>query len=384
MKKLNIEEKLYMLAYAGINTLGKLFHDNADLPDDIKIRTACIYKLSKIVLDMERYNEFPEGEIQESFSLEEMSKFFNSLVSSDKDNPKDIKLLTALIQGFLKFTESGMERYADFVPFISFKHDAWLELISRIQKSDTVDSNLKKIVDSFVKEGFTLILHPDLIEFSDPITFFPWFEKLQYDRKEKLISDAMRTWKEYEARKESYCLSGDDGEKWYKEALEFAVRITSKEYVSKVFAEAFKEAYPEIYEKFKGLADLHDYEIPIVFTNKQLEKKKKNENGMREFFEGAKYKPKELAKILSKDTRVEELSQLIFALSGNISDRRYAYTIRTLEFLIEKYQGCELVKKLSSLFTKNIEDKIENDTLEYIDIPPNVLYINNKELEWLF
>jgi hypothetical protein len=381
-KKLNIQEKLYLLAYAGIPTFGKFFKENADLPEDLKNRTVCIYVLSTIVLDMQRYNEFPDHRIDEVFSTQQMSHFFDSLISSHEDDPRDIKLITGLLHGFSRFTDSGMERYADFEPFTPFEYDAWLQLIIRIQKKESVDSGLKRLVDSFVKKGFELILDPSLDEYRDPLSFFPWFEKLEFSRKEETITDAMTIWKEYEENK-SYNLSGDHGEKWYQAALEFAVRITNKEHVSKVFAEKFKVDYPEVYEKFKGLAGLDEYEIPIIPGVEELKRKKEVENEMQELFGQYRHEPDELVEILNKDTRVEELSKIIITISTNIAEERYEHVRKTLTVLAQ-YPDCDLVKKLSPIFTQNVEEKIDAGTLLCSDVPPTLLYLTNKDLHWLF
>jgi len=52
--------------------------------------------------------------------------------------------------------------------------------------------------------------------------------------------------------------------------------------------------------------------------------------------------------------------------------------------LVADYQECNLVKKLSSIFTQTLEEKVDTDTLTYADVPPSILYVSNPDLHWLF
>lgn len=386
MKKLSLEDQLFILAYAGLPATVEFFKKNADsFSKEVEEHVICIYHCANIIIRMKQQSEFLNDQVEKLFSTKQFIAFFNSLVISKEDDPRDIRLITNLIQEFLNCTDAEKERYADFEPFLSFEYDAWLQLITRIQKSNSVDYELKKVVDAFVKEGFELIMNPTLIEFSEPVKFFPWFEKLVYTEKEKLISDAMQEWKEIEEEEDSYCMSGEYGEEWYKTALGFAIKMTSRKYVSQIFAETFKVEYPELYEKFKKLADLDEYEIPIIPNEKQ----KKDKTAVWELFDLFKYRKDDLVVILNATDRDDNLCdddicEIILLLLSNIDDMRYDHVKETTILLIEQYPECEIVKKLSSAFTKRLEENIDNGTLSYSDLPPSILYVTNPDLAWLF
>lgn len=388
MNKLNDEEKLLILAYAGIPTISNFAKNYQDLPKILETRATCIYVCSFLVKEMKESSQFPNHKIDKYFETKEMREFFDSLVSSNQDDPRDIKLIARFVEGLYSFTDSGMETYADFNPFLLFEHESWLQLIIHIQQIQNNDSavlELKKLVNSFVAKGFSLILHPSLNEYKDSTKFFLWFEKLEFNEKEKLVSEAMKVWRNHE-ESGSYELSEEYGEKWYKAALEFAVRITSKEYVSKVFAESFKISYPKIYEKFRLLAGLDEFEIIVEFKVDFLKRQKIEIDKMElnELFGQYKHEAEKLAEIISKDNRIEKLAAIIFEISTNIADDRCEHTRETLSVLIEKYGNCELVKQLSSVFTKNLEQKIKDSSLSSEDLPPSPLYITNTDWHWLF
>lgn len=381
MNKLTDEEKLLILAYAGIPTISKFAKNYQDLPEKLKMRATCIYVCSFLIDVMKKTNQFPSHRIDQYFELKEIGEFFDSLISSNQDDPRDIKLITRFVEGLYDFTDSGMETYADFNPFLLFEHEAWLQLIVHIQNRNLVASELKRAVEVFVAKGFSLILHPSLNEYSDSPKFFPWFEKLEFNETEKLVAKAMEVWKNHE-RNGSYELSGEYGEKWYKAALEFSIHITSKEYVSKVFAESFKISYPEIYEKFRLLAGLNEFEVaPYVMSEKKMEKE---EIAIQKTFGQYTHTPEELVEILIKDDRVKKLADIIFEIFADFSDDRHEHVKKTLALLIEKYEDCTLVKDLSLMFTKNLEKKLEDDSLCYEDLPPSASYSTNQYLNWLF
>ena len=193
----------------------------------------------------------------------------------------------------------------------------------------------------------------------------------------------MKVWKSYE-KSGSYNLSGEYGENWYKDALKFSARITSKEYVSQMFAESFRDDYPEIYEKFRLLSGLEEYKVVIVPKADVFIQKKVVEAEMQELFGQYKHKPDELIEILTADARIKELSLVIFSIATDVSDNRCEHVNKTLMALIDKYPGCALALELSSVFTKNLEKKIEDGTLRYEDLPPSSLYISNHDWHWLF
>lgn len=384
MKQLTIEQKLFLLAYAGLPSFVEFFKKNEELiPKDRGVRAVCIYLISTKLLDLRKSYQFADTDFDPIFKNPEIIAFFDSLVTSDEDDPKEIALISNLVGEFHRFTDSEMERYADFEPFLLFEHEAWLQLIIRIQKSSSVNAVLKTFVNAFIKEGFGLILHPSLDEFSDPLDFFPWFEKLEFPDKEKVVHNAMAIWKEHEEQS-SYNLSGDYSEKWYKAALAFAIRITSKECVSRVFAETFKEEYPEVYKKFRLLAELDEYEIPAP-PNATAEKKQKDiDQDILKMLMKNYNSTKELVDLISKDTRIEDVSRLIFTIATDASADGYKSMRKTLGLLIELFPEHEITKKLISMFTQYVEKKIEEDTLTYSDVPPSALYISDKDLHWLF
>jgi len=388
MNELTDEEKLLILAYAGIPTISNFAKNYQDLPKKLEMRATCIYACSILSDVMKKSNQFPNHKIDQYFETKEMGEFFDSLVSSNQDDPRDIKLITRFVEGLYNFTDSGMETYADFNPFLLFEHESWLQLIihiQHIQNSDSAFLELKRLVENFVAKGFSLILHPSLNEYNDSTKFFPWFEKLEFNEKEKLVSEAMELWRNHEESR-SYQLSEEYGEKWYKAALEFAVRISSKEYVSKVFAESFKSSYSEIYEKFRLLAGLDEFEI-IVESEDSFSKRQKiviDKMELNELFGNYKHEPDKLAEIISKDKRAQKLANVIFKISTNIADDRNEHVAKTLTVLADKHGNCELVKQLSSIFTKNLEQKIEDNSLSSEDLPPSPLYITNTDWHWLF
>jgi len=386
MKKLTVEEQLFLLAYAGIPP-GKIFKAHPELSDEFTKHIACIFVCAIIAIDSRRLHTFPHERVERYFPAKEMSIFFNTLVSSKTDDPRNIKLITALVQSFYEKTDSGMETYADFEPFTAFKHDAWLQLLIRIQKSDEVKPELKVAVGIFVAKGFSLILHPALNEYDDAPGFFPWFEKFEFADREELVIDALKTWAEYE-EDENYNISEADNEAWYQAALEFAVRFTSKEHVSKVFAESFKETYPETYEKFRLLAGLDEWTIIATPEKDDLRTEELDEKQeMQKMFGRYTHEPDELVEILNtfnKSGSTEDLASVIFAISTNLADERFEHVRGVLLLLVEKYKDCELVKELSLVFTQNLEAKIENGTLEYSDVPPSPLYVNDPDWQWLF
>ncbi len=383
-KELTVEEQLFLLAYAGIPAISDFVKKHPNLPKTSVAAATPVYFCSRLVFVMKRYGEFPISEIDKFFSNQEIRDFFDSLVLSKQDDIRDTRLITNLVNGFSVFTDSGMETYADFLPFMPFEHDSWLQLIIRIQKSSSVEPELRKAVESFVAEGSRLILHPELNEYEEKaLKTFSWFEKLEFGNKEKIIAKAMEVWKSHEEHG-SYNLSGEYGENWYKDALKFSARITSKEYVSKVFAESFKDSYPEIYEKFRLLAGLDKYEIVVISKADVFIQNKVAEAEMQELFGQYKHKPDELIEILTADARIKELSSVIFSIATDISDNRCEHVNKTLMALINKYPGCALALELSSVFTKNLEKKIEDGTLRYEDLPPSSLYISNHDWHWLF
>jgi len=383
MNKLTTEEQLFLLAYAGIPTIGG-FIKKHNLPEALVKQVAPVYFCSQLVFIMKRHNEYPIGEIDKFFSNQEIINYFDSLVSSKPDDPRDINLITNLVNCFSASTDSGMETYADFLPFMSFEHDAWLQLIIRIQKGNSVEPGLKKAVELFVTEGSRLILHPELNEYEEnALKTFSWFEKLEFDGKEKIIAGAMKVWKRYE-EDGSYNLSGDYEENWYKDALKFSARITSKEYVSRIFAESFKDSHPEIYEKFRVLAGLEEHQVVSAPKVDVLIEKKVAEAEMQELFGQYKHEPEHLIELLTADARVKELSLVILAIATDVSDDRCKHVNKTLEVLMEKYPLCALAQELSTVFTQNLEKKIAEGTLRYEDLPPVSSYVKNKDWHWLF
>lgn len=384
-KPLTVEEQLLLLAYGAIPSINKFAKAHPDLPEPLRKRAACIFYCTMLIADQKRSGEFMRRKVDQLFSNEDIGEFFDSLVSSDSNDRRDLKFITKLVKSFHEFTDSGMEAYADFAPFTSFAHSHWLEIIVRIQKSNFLDPELEKAVELFIAKGFNLILHPELNEYgADAHQFFSWFEKLEYHEGEKLVASAVKVWK-YHEKDESYNISGGPGEElWYQAALEFAIKISSKEHVSKVFAESFKKDYPEIYEKFKLLVGLDDYDISIPKVKTAEEQKAAELKEMKELFGQHRYAPDDLVKIIYQDIRVKLLACVIFTIFTHIDYSNREHIKETLVLLLEKHGDCELVKELTLLFTKNLEEKIAADSLEYSDLPPSALYISNEDWHWLF
>jgi len=384
-KSLTVEEQLLLLAYGAIPSISKFAKAHPDLPEPLKKRAGRILYCARLVADQKISSVYIRRKVDPLFANDDIGEFFDSLVSSDSNDLRDLKLITKLVESFHEFTDSGMEKYADFQPFTSFAHSHWLELMIRVQKSNFLPLELKNTVELFIAKGFTLILHPALNEYgADACQFFSWFEKFECHEGEKIVTSAIKIWKSHE-EDESYNISGGPGEEaWYQAALEFAIKLTSKEYVSKVFAEKFKKDYPEIYEKFKLLVGLDDYDISIPKAKTTEEKDLADVKEIQELLGQYRHTPDALVKIIYQDKRVELLAPIIFAISTDVADNRNAHVKETLALLIEKHGDCELVKKLTSIFTSNLEEAIATDSLEYSDLPPSILYISNKDWHWLF
>lgn len=377
MKEMSFEEQLLLLAYAGIPKIkGFLEEHRSDLEAPLVAKTECVFFCTLLASYVEKCKQFPNVKVDGVFLLPDVEKFFDSLVSLGKDDPRDIRLITKLASVFLLFTNSEMQTYADFWPFMTFKHDSWLQLMVRIQKSDSVALELKEVVEVFITKGFSLILNPALSEYREiALTFFSWFEKLNFPRKKELITDAMLLWLSYE-EEQCYNLSEKQEEEWYVAALKFSVNISSRDYVSKIFAQSFKNDYFQTYERFRLLVGLDDITLKEdVFTEQD------------EMFEPRmvyKYTAEELVEIFIKEKQVKELSSIIFWFSTNSSDGGYEHVRKTLVLLVEKYADCALAKELSLLFTQNLEQNIEKGTLDYEQLPPSHLYISNTDWHWLF
>jgi hypothetical protein len=384
-KSLTVEEQLLLLAYGAIPSISEFAKAHPDLPESLKKRAGCILYCARLVADQKISSVYIRRKVDSLFANDDIGEFFDSLVSSDSNDLRDLKLITKLVESFHEFTDSGMEKYADFTPFTSFAHSHWLELMIRVQKSNFLSLELKNTVELFIAKGFSLILHPALNEYgTDACQFFSWFEKLECHDGEKIVTSAIKIWKEHE-KDESYNISGGPGEEvWYQDALEFAIKLSSKEHVSKVFAEKFKKDYPEIYEKFKLLVGLDDYDISIPKVKTAEEKELADVKEIQELFGQHKHAPDDLVEIIYQDKRVKLLAPTIFAISTDITDNRNAHVKETLMLLLEKHGDCELVKELTLLFTNNLEEAIATDSLEYSDLPPSALYISNEDWHWLF
>jgi hypothetical protein len=384
-KSLTVEEQLLLLAYGGIPSISNFAKAHPDLPEPLKKRAGCILYCARLVADQKVSSFFVRRKVDQLFANDDIGEFFDSLLSSGSDELRDLKLVAKLVESFHEFTDSGMEKYADFQPFTSFAHSHWLELMIRVQKGDFLPLELKEAVEQFVAKGFSLILHPALNEYGvDACQFFSWFEKFECHEGEKLVTSAIKIWKEHE-KDQSYNISGGPGEEaWYKAALEFAIKLSSKEHVSKVFAEKFKKDYPEIYEKFKLLVGLDDYDISIPKVKTSEEKELADVKEIQDLFGQYSHTPDDLVEIIYQDKRVKLLALTIFAISTDITDSRNAHVKETLVLLLEKHGDCELVKELTLLFTNHLEEAIVSDSLEYSDLPPSALYISNEDWHWLF
>lgn len=385
-KSLTVEEQLLLLAYGAIPSISKFAKAHQDLPEPLKKRVGCILYCARLVADQKISSVYIRRKVDSLFANDDIGEFFDSLVSSNPDDPRDLQLITELVKSFHKFTDSGMEIYADFDPFTSFGNSPWLELIIRIQKSSSAPEKLKKATDKFISKGLSLILHPALQEFGvDALDFFSWFEKLEFHGAEELVASAVNVWKQHE-KDESYNISDDDDEKsWYAAALKFSIQISSKEYVSKVFAEKFKNDYPEIYEKFKLLVGLDDYDIVAATSAQTLGGKGAAEiREAQELFGQYKHITGDLVDIIYQDVRVKLLASAMFAIFTNIANSNREHVKEALLLLIEKHGDCELVKELTTLFTQNLENKVSEDSLKYADLPPSHLYISDADWHWLF
>jgi hypothetical protein len=382
---LTVEEQLLLLAYGAIPSISEFAKTHPDLPEALRKRAGCILYCARLVADQKISSVYIRRKVDPLFANDDIGEFFDSMVSSDSNDLRDLKLVTKLVESFHEFTDSGMEKYADFAPFTSFAHNHWLELMIRVQKSNFLPLELKEAVEQFVAKGFRLILHPALNEYgTDACQFFSWFEKLECHEGEKIVTSAIKIWKEHE-KDESYNISGGPGEEvWYQDALEFAIKLSSKEHVSKVFAEKFKKDYPEIYEKFKLLVGLDDYDISVLNAKTTEEQKAAEFKEMKELFGQHRYTPNELVEIIYQDIRVKLLACVIFTIFTHIDYSNREHIRETLNLLIEKHGDCELVKELTLLFTNSLEEKIATDSLEYADLPPSPLFISNEDWHWLF
>lgn len=385
MKTLTPEEQLLILAYAGTQTgLRNFLKKHTDLSQDIKERAAAIYACSSLIFEMEQTGDLPVEEMYKYFPTKEVVNFFGSLLNGKEDDPRDIRLITVLVQNLNRQTNMGEGVHRDFLPFTAFQWNSWLELILRIQKTDQAPQELKKEVNEFIDKLPTFILQPGLTEYQNdlPLQFFSLFEKFDFPDKEKVVRDGMATWKEYE-RSGYDSLKEKHNENWAKAALEFAVRLTSKEYVSKLFAENLKLEYSELYEKFRVLVNLDECVIDVPQKKAVVSDEKLLQKELSRLFGEYECDVEKFAQVVSSHEKTKELSGLMFDIMTNVAYGQYEKMRKVAMSLVKNHKDSVMVSVLTSLFTKNVNEKIETGVLGNADLPPDPGYIDDPKLQWI-
>lgn len=384
MKQLNNEEKLSVLAYGGIYSIRRFIKSNPELPEALTNRAISICTISRLIAEQKKFQQFAGKMIKTNLDDEEIQKFFDSLVLGNEDDPKEIKLITNFLEGLYESTGSGEGDYFNFEPFLYANNEAWLKLLFRIQKNSTVSSELKELVELYFARGLKLILNPSIqvlenFNFND----FTWFKNIDISGKEKIIARAVNRWREL-STDGSYGIKRNQCEAHYVSAIKFAISMSSLGFVSQTFADNFWSAIPDVFIQFNTIIEFRDFQVREINLRFRKSVQKSNKATLLDLFKTSSRTPKSLAKLLSVHPQVSALVKIIMEINCDSLYYSYSHTREAMQFLVEKHKECALVKKLITLFTENLEKKVDNGTLVEADLPPTVLYVSNPELNWLF